>query len=86
MIHEAYMPVYMGSRFLARDGRDGTGRTEVVQEALADLKIPIRSHHLPNIIVFRNVTLNTKEKVWRCKKGDVGADYEGLSWRHYPDG
>ena len=39
MIHEAYMPVYMGSRFLARDGRDGTGRTEVVQEALADLKI-----------------------------------------------
>ena len=49
-------------------------------------KIPIRSHHLPNIIVFRNVTLNTKEKVWRCKKGDVGADYEGLSWRHYPDG
>ena len=39
MIHEAYMPVYMGSRFLARDGWDGTGRTEVVQEALADLKI-----------------------------------------------
>ena len=38
MIHEAYMPVYMGSRFLARTGRDGTGRTEVVQEALADLK------------------------------------------------
>ena len=38
MIHEAYMPIYMGSRFLARDGRDGTGRTEVVQEALADLK------------------------------------------------
>ena len=37
MIHEAYMPVYMGSRFLART--DGTGRTEVVQEALADLKI-----------------------------------------------
>ena len=34
MIHEAYMPVYMGSRFLARDGR-----TEVVQEALADLKM-----------------------------------------------
>ena len=26
MIHEAYMPVYMGSRFLARDGRDGTDR------------------------------------------------------------
>ena len=37
MIHKAYMPVYK-SRFLARDGRDGTGRTEVVQEALANLK------------------------------------------------
>ena len=37
MIHEAYMPVYMGSRFLARDGR-----TEVVQEALADLKTACR--------------------------------------------
>ena len=35
MIHEAYMPVYMGSRFLARDGRD---TSKVVQEALADLK------------------------------------------------
>ena len=33
MIHEAYMPVYMGSRFLAR-----AGPPEVVQEALADLK------------------------------------------------
>ena len=42
MIHEAYMPVYMGSRFLARDGRDGTGRdpSKVVQEVLADLKKP----------------------------------------------
>ena len=28
MIHEAYMPVDMGSRFLARDGRDGTGPTK----------------------------------------------------------
>ena len=36
MIHEAYMPVYMGSRFLARDGR---GPSKVVQEVLADLKI-----------------------------------------------
>ena len=36
MIHEAYMPVYMGSRFLARtDGRD---QSKVVQEGLADLK------------------------------------------------
>ena len=34
MIHEAYMPVYMGSRFLAR-----AGPPEVVQEALADLKM-----------------------------------------------
>ena len=41
MIHEAYMPVYMGSRFLARAGvRTGVraGPPEVVQEALADLK------------------------------------------------
>ena len=27
MIHEAYMPVYMGSRFLARDGRTDGGST-----------------------------------------------------------
>ena len=46
MIHKAYMPVYKLSRFLARDGRDGTGRDgtgrdqpKVVQEVLADLKI-----------------------------------------------
>ena len=39
MIHEAYMPVYMGSRFLARtDGRDGRDQPKVVQEVLADLK------------------------------------------------
>ena len=37
MIHEAYMPVYMGSRFLARDGT-GRGPSKVVQEVLADLK------------------------------------------------
>ena len=62
MIHEAYMPVYMGSRFLAQDGRDGTGRTEVVQEALADLKISIynieKSEALPNVsskVVQRHV-------------------------------
>ena len=35
MIHEAYMPVYIQIFSV-----DGTGRTEVVQEALADLKIP----------------------------------------------
>ena len=34
MIHEAYMPVYIGSGFLLRR----TGPPEVVQEALADLK------------------------------------------------
>ena len=35
------MPVYKWSRFLARDGRDGTGRdqSKVVQEVLADLKM-----------------------------------------------
>ena len=33
MIHEAYMPVYMGPRFSLH-----TGSPEVVQEALADLK------------------------------------------------
>ena len=41
MIHEAYMPVYMGSRFSLRTGvRAGgwAGPPEVVQEALADLK------------------------------------------------
>ena len=34
MIHEAYMPVYMGPRFSLH-----TGPPEVVQEALADLKM-----------------------------------------------
>ena len=33
MIHEAYMPVYMGPRFSLH-----TGSPEVGQEALADLK------------------------------------------------
>ena len=37
MIHEAYMPVYMGSRFSLRTGARA-GPPEVVQEALADLK------------------------------------------------
>ena len=38
MIHEAYMPIYIGSRFSLRTyGRAGS--PEVVQEALADLKI-----------------------------------------------
>ena len=38
MIHEAYMPVNMGSRFSLRV-YGCTGSPEVVQEALADLKI-----------------------------------------------
>ena len=37
MIHEAYMPVYIGSRFSLRKGARA-GPPEVVQEALADLK------------------------------------------------
>ena len=37
MIHEAYMPVYIGSRFSLRTGARA-GPPEVVQEALADLK------------------------------------------------
>ena len=40
MIHEAYMPVYIGSRFSLRTG-GCAGPPEVVQEALADLKIHI---------------------------------------------
>ena len=43
MIHEAYMPVYIGSRFSLR-GRPGAGPPEVVQEALADLKIAKYAH------------------------------------------
>ena len=37
MIHEAYMPVYIGSRFSLRT-YVRVGPPEVVQEALADLK------------------------------------------------
>ena len=37
MIHEAYMPVYIGSRFSLRTGTRA-GPPEVVQEALTDLK------------------------------------------------
>ena len=37
MIHEAYMPVYIGSRFSLRT-YGCTGPPEVVQEALVDLK------------------------------------------------
>ena len=38
MIHEAYMPVYIGVKIFSAYGC--TGPPEVVQEALADLKIP----------------------------------------------
>ena len=36
IIHEAYMPVYKGSRFLLQAG--GLTRGSIVQEVLADLK------------------------------------------------
>ena len=41
MIHEAYMPVYIGVQIFIAYGRAGgcAGPPEVVQEALADLKI-----------------------------------------------
>ena len=42
MIHKACMPVYMNSGKIVADGRDGTGRvgkSKVLQEVLADLKI-----------------------------------------------
>ena len=51
MIHEAYMPVYMGSRFLART--DGTDQPKVVQEVLADLKILIILHPCMDIRASR---------------------------------
>ena len=37
MIHKACMPIYKGSRFLARTSKQA-GQPEVVQEVLADLK------------------------------------------------
>ena len=40
MIHEAYIPVYIGVQFFLRAGRL-TGSPEVVQEVLADPKISI---------------------------------------------
>ena len=46
MIHEAYMPVYMGSRFSLRTGARA-GPPEVVQEALADLKMPSLLKSIP---------------------------------------
>ena len=42
MIHEAYMPVYMGSRFSLHRTYGRAGPPEVVQEALADLKISLQ--------------------------------------------
>ena len=63
MIHEAYMPVYMGSRFLARDG---TGRTEVVQEALADLKRVKSTHRSIQIFQSSEKGQSTRE-IASCK-------------------
>ena len=51
MIHEAYMPVYMGSRFSLRTGARA-GPPEVVQEALADLKSPKTDHFSHIHLVF----------------------------------
>ena len=42
MIHKACMPVYMNSGRIVADGRDRTGqvgKSKVLQEVLADLKI-----------------------------------------------
>ena len=50
MIHEAYMPVYMGSRFSLRTGVRA-GPPEVVQEALADLKTILLSHMIFSVKV-----------------------------------
>ena len=44
MFHKAFMPLYKGSRFLARAG-GWTNQSEVVQEVLADLKM-LASHQL----------------------------------------
>ena len=52
MIHEAYMPVYIGSRFSLRTGARA-GPPEVVQEALADLKTIIRIRIMKSMIHMR---------------------------------
>ena len=51
MIHEAYMPVYIGSRFSLRTG-GCTGPPEVVQEALADLKTHSSKRHIYDWIKY----------------------------------
>ena len=43
MIHKACMPVYMNSGKIVADGRDGTGKSKVLQEVLADLKMHARA-------------------------------------------
>ena len=61
MIHEAYMPVYMGSRFSLRVyGR--AGPPEVVQEALADLKV----------VKLRKISQNGGRGALQFRKGGFG--------------
>ena len=60
MIHEAYMPLYMGSRFSLRVSWC-TGSPEVVQEALADLKMMIPIPHVSNGLNFISNENKTKE-------------------------
>ena len=45
MIHKACMPVYMNSGKIVADGRDGTGKSKVLQEVLADLKMTVTLGH-----------------------------------------
>ena len=52
MIHEAYMPVYMGSRFSLHRTYGRAGPPEVVQEALADLKITLNNDHLLKLVIL----------------------------------
>ena len=53
MIHEAYMPVYMGPRFSLP-----TGPPEVVHEALADLKKLVFSCHARDRKMDKNISLS----------------------------
>ena len=60
MIHEAYKPVYMWSKFFLR----ANGRTEVFHEALADLKKGKQSTHC---LCFSIVTQRAKARDKRTK-------------------
>ena len=48
MIHEAYMPVYMGSRFLART--DGTGRTGPIKGSTRGPRGPKNRDHMKMLV------------------------------------